>query len=230
MSITVVVSDLIQEVRDLSDQNSSQFVTDAEITRYLDKSYRDMYIRIVQQNSNFFETTQTYTVNGAQDTYPLPTDFYKLCGIDLNTSADISITLSPINRNQRNINKNVFSVAWNNTPWRYRISAENIIFTPVPLTTATFTVWYIPDPTPITSTTQTLVLTPSTIVDYLVIDSAIKCLQKEESDTSNLLTDKQLMIENILQACATQDDSFPLRVTDMTTINGVSMYNPLFRS
>jgi hypothetical protein len=230
MSLTVVVSDLIQQVRDQSDTNNTQFVTDAEITRYLDKSYRDLYIRIVQQNSNYFETQITYTVNGEQDTYPLPADFYKLCGIDLNTSTDISITLSPINRNQRNINKNVFSVAWNNTPWRYRISNENIIFTPVPLTTATFTVWYIPDPPVISSTTQTLVLTPSVIVDYLILDSAMKCMQKQELNTSQLAQDKGIMMEQILMACATQDDSFPLRVTDMTTINGVSMYNPLFRS
>lgn len=227
MAYTVLVSDMVTEVRFNSDMVNTQFVTDNEIISYLDKAYRDMYIRIVEQNSGYFQTKATYSIVPGQDTYPLPADLYKLSGIDLNLDTSNTITIANINFNERNMLKSVYSSICLSRGWRYLISNENVIFSPAPDTSAGFSVWYIPDPVPITPTTTSLTLTPAVVYDYLIVSAAIKCLQKEESDYSDMAQERAIMAEQIMRACASQDDAFPLRVTDMAVINDQFLINPL---
>lgn len=227
MSYTVPISELVTQARFYADMINTQFVTDNEIISYIDRAYRDMYIRIVEQNSGYFRTKVVIPIVGGQDTYALPSDFYKLSGIDLNLDSNNTITISNINFNERNMLKSVYSSICLSRGWRYLISGQNIIFSPAPDVSAGFTCWYIPDPITITSSTVSLVLTPSVIVDYLPICAAIKCLQKEESDYSELMQERNNLAEQIMRATATQDDNFPLKVTDMAVINDQFLINPL---
>ena len=231
MAYTVLISDLISQTRFYADMVNTQFVTDDEITGYIDRAYRDMYIRICEQNSGYFRTSVVIPIVGGQSTYPLPADLYKLSGIDLNLDSSNTITISNINFNERNMLKSVYSSICLSRGWRYLISGENVIFSPPPDVSAGFTCWYIPDPIPIVPVSQggpvSLTLTPSVIVDYLPICAAIKCLQKEESDYSELLNEKAILAEQIMRACASQDDNFPLKVTDMAVINDQFLINPL---
>lgn len=227
MSLSVLISDIVTDARQYADMVNTQFVTDQEIVGYIDKAYRQMYVKIVSQGSNFFNTKLDYAIVPQQDTYPLPVDFYRLTGVDLNIDSQNKITLMNINMNERNMLKNVFATAYVNRGWRYWISAENIIFTPAPDNNASFTIWYIPDPVSIISTNQTLVLNPAVVVDYLGVSAAIRCLQKQESDSSVLIKEQADIITQILDATATQDSAFPLRVTDMTIINDQFLINPV---
>lgn len=227
MAYTALISDLVAQTRFYSDMVNTQFVTDNEIIGYIDRAYRDMYIRICEQNSGYFRTSAVISIVGGQDTYPLPADLYKLSGIDLNLDSNNTITITNINFNERNMLKSVYSSICLSRGWRYLISGENVIFSPAPDVSAGFTCWYIPDPVTITPTTVSLVLTPSVVVDYLPICAAIKCLQKEESDYSELMSEKAILAEQIMRACASQDDNFPLKVTDMAVINDQFLINPL---
>lgn len=227
MAYTVNISDLITQVRDYSDMVNTQFVTDTEILVYLDRAYRDMYIRIVEQNSAFFQIQATFPIVSGQNTYALPANFYKLCGIDLNLDSQNTITISNININERNMLKSVYSSICLSRGWRYLITGQSIVFSPAPDVSAGYTVWYVPDPVPIISTAQTLTLTPSTIVDYMTICATIKCLQKEQTDWTEMGVERDRMAEQIIRACASQDDSFPLHVTDMAVINDQFLINPL---
>lgn len=51
--------------------------------------------------------------------------------------------------------------------------------------------------------------------EYVVIDSAIKCLQKEESDVSMLMAQKQALIKRIENMAANRDAGEPDSVTDV---------------
>ncbi len=232
MAYTVLISDMVAQVRFNSDMVNTQFVTDNEIISYLDKAYRDMYIRIVEQNSGYFQTKVTMAIVPGQDTYALPADLYKLCGIDLNLDTQNTITITNINFNERNMLKSVYSSICLSRGWRYLISGENIIFSPAPDVSAGFNVWYIPDPAPIVPPTSlvpapTVTLTPSVVYDYLIVSAAIKCLQKSESDYSDMANERGIMAEQIMRACASQDDAFPLKVTDMAVINDQFLINPM---
>lgn len=67
---------------------------------------------------------------------------------------------------------------------------------PVPDKAYTITTWYIPQPVDLT-TGGSLVGGLNGWEDYVVVDAAIKCLQKEESDTSALEMRKQRLIDRI---------------------------------
>ena len=49
-----------------------------------------------------------------------------------------------------------------------------------------------------------------------VVDSAIKCLEKEESSTVALERRKERLIQRINGLASAHDDGFPERVTDVT--------------
>ena len=52
--------------------------------------------------------------------------------------------------------------------------------------------------------------------EYAVVDSAIKCLEKEESSTVALERRKERLIGRIEGLASAHDDGFPERVTDVT--------------
>lgn len=55
--------------------------------------------------------------------------------------------------------------------------------------------------------------------EYVTIDAAVKCLQKEESDVSMLLAQKQALIDRIENMAANRDAGEPERVTDIQRMN-----------
>jgi len=228
MALSVLVSDLVTQIRDVADMTATAFVTDAEIVRYLDKSYRSLYMKIVKANKSFFVTSYTINVVSNQDTYALPADFFKAVGVDLliNDDNDNRITLSPFNFNQRNRNKTRFYAFTSYRGFRYYFRGDDIVFTPIPDAANTVELWYIPDPTSITATNQTITVNPAVIEDYLILDAGIKCLQKEESDVTVLAMERDRLQEEILQATAERDDGLPELLTDTTFLDDQYMYFP----
>lgn len=95
--------------------------------------------------------------------------------------------------------------------------APQIRFTPIPVAANAINVWYIP---------HAPVLAAATDVwngfngweEYPIVDSAIKCLEKEESDTSALELRKQRLINRIQSMSQKRDGGFPERVTDVTRV------------
>ena len=51
--------------------------------------------------------------------------------------------------------------------------------------------------------------------EYVVIDAAIKCLQKEESDVQVLLVQKQQQLQRIEQAAGKRDAGESYAITDV---------------
>lgn len=229
MALTVTVSDLITQIRNISDMERTQFVEDAELVRYLDKSYRKLYMLIDDANAGYFETSSSLSLVSGQESYALPADFYKLTGVDLILSTDQVYTLKNINRNERNINKNIYGTAFGYGRAGYLIRNQNIVFVPIPDSSYSVTIRYVPDPTSITTTAQTLILTPSVVVNYLIVDVAIRCVGKEESDVTELVNERALLTEQIMRAVASQDSSFPLYVTDTSSMNGDGFFPWIMR-
>jgi uncharacterized protein YdcH (DUF465 family) len=50
--------------------------------------------------------------------------------------------------------------------------------------------------------------------EYVVVDAAIKCLQKEESDVQMLMVQKQQLKERIENAASNRDQGEPTAITD----------------
>tara|TARA_Y100000310_G_scaffold334645_1_gene414869 strand:- start:45 stop:929 length:885 start_codon:yes stop_codon:yes gene_type:complete len=143
MTDYVALSELRTLCRQRADMENSQFITDTEMLRYINRGYAELYDLIVTSANSedyFLSSSSVQLVSGTQS-YDLPSDFYKMRGVDLNVGSD-SIPLHRYNFSQRN-NGSLYSVA---RRMRYHIQGSTLRINPKPSTNDTITVWYVPSP------------------------------------------------------------------------------------
>ena len=143
MTDIVGLSELRLLSRQRADMENSQFITDAEWRRMLNRSYAELYDLIVTSanSEDYFLKTGTITLVSGTQSYNLPSDFYKSRGIDLNSGSN-TIPLRRYNFSERNTGA-LYSVA---SDMRYHLQANKIIFKPAPSSADTVSVHYVPSP------------------------------------------------------------------------------------
>lgn len=281
MTDLVSLTELRLLTRQRADQENSQFVNDIELTRYLNNSWGELYSLINENfNEDYFTTTSTVSMVSGTDTYDLPSDFYKMRGVDLVVTSTESVPLKRYNWAQRT--RNALTVYARD--YKYRVQKGSIVFSPVPSTTDSVKLYYIPSPkrllskdtTAITRGTSTMWTTGShefvvgdlitgqnflatdynvdqtvtavganTVTtdldssglsdptsygsiesrfdfysgwdEYIIIDSAIKIMIKEEADATALLLQKNQIKERIITESQNRDAGEPEVVTDVVS-------------
>jgi len=281
MTDLVSLTELRLLTRQRADQENSQFVNDTELTRYLNNSWGELYSLINENfNEDYFTTTSTVSMVSGTDTYDLPSDFYKMRGVDLVVTSTESVPLKRYNWAQRT--RNALTVYARD--YKYRVQKGSIVFSPVPSTTDSVKLYYIPSPkrllskdtTAITRGTNTMWTTGShefvvgdlitgqnflatdynvdqtvtaiganTVTtdldssglsdptsygsiesrfdfysgwdEYIIIDSAIKIMIKEEADATALLLQKNQIKERIITESQNRDAGEPEVVTDVVS-------------
>ena len=227
MAFTITVADMIINARQRANMESTNFVTDAEIVNYLDRAWRELYdlITSTAPSNMYFLSSTTINITSNVDTYALPTDFYKLKGIDLPVDPSAPITLMPFNFNERNRGKNSFFNINATRIYRYLLAGNNLKFIPTPSTTVTATLWYVPIPPKLSTIAGVGLVTSIDSIngwdEYITTDAAIQMLAKEESDTSNLRADKAERKELIIASCVNRDEGFPQHVTDISSLAAI---------
>lgn len=215
-----------------ADRVNSNFVTTAEWNVYINQSYFELYDLLVQKYGNEyyvavpyqFQTTgaQLYNLPDGTSTYQninnvtaLP--FYKLLGVDLslNGTTNAFITLKKFEFISRNryvypqITTNLLGVAG----LRYRLLGNQIDFIPPPAAGQFIRIWYIPRMLQLLKDTD-MVDGVSGWTEYIAVDAAIKALMKEESDTTMLMAQKQMLIDRIEAAAENRDAGEPEVISD----------------
>lgn len=218
MATTKTLGQLQTDVRQAADMEGSTFVTDVELTSYINASAYELYDVLIQHYGDdyFVAAPSTITTDGTNDAYALPTDFYKLRGVDLRLSAsnDSWIPLVQFQFAERNVNQfqNIQGY-YGRSNLRYRLRGPNVWFTPMPAGGQTIRLWYVPRWTELALSTDTLDGV-SGWTEYVIVDAAIKCLRKEESDPSLLLAQKAALLKRIEEAASNRDAGAPPRVSD----------------
>jgi hypothetical protein len=217
-------SSLIEQARQRADQVGSQFVSDAEALGYLKLAYQNFYDELVQSNNQYYLSTFDITlVNGQQD-YLLPTDFYKLLGVDLINNVGSPITLRPFQFLERNRYKYAGLTTIAGPVYRYTLLGDKIRFTPIP-GAGQLKLYYTPlAVVPALTTTDVDTLG---FDEFLILFVALKMLAKEESDTTLLAQELAAQRVRVQTMVADQDSSFPKVVVDVDTIND-NLYLPTF--
>lgn len=215
MADVINVSDLIVSARRRANMENTQFVTDAEVITYLDQANRKFYNLLVTEFENWFVSDTTFPTVDGQKEYDLPTDFYKLLGVDLEDASGRAFTLRPFELNERNR----IVHTWIGKPVRYILKGSKIVLVPTPSGAAqTIRLLYVPSPVAITSSAQTIEVFNG-FDEYIALDAAIRMLMKEESDTALLERERAYMEQQIIDLMRGRDAGFPKRVTDLATLN-----------
>ena len=117
----------------------------------------------------------TFNLVPGTSVYNLPTDFYKLKGVDLKIDNAQSIALKRYNFNERNLNNTLIFNGITNL--RYRDENNTIKFTPKPSTTNEITVHYAPHAVKLSADSDTF-NGYNGWEEYIIVNAAIFACKK----------------------------------------------------
>lgn len=210
-----------------ADRVNSNFVTLPEWNTYINQSYFELYDLLTTLFEDYYLAEPiTFTTNGTEQKYALPNGenysgarpFYKLRGVDIGiqNNQNAYVTVNKFNFIDRNkyVYPNSASTMYGVFNLQYRVMGDYIYFIPTPSGNQPMRLWYIPRLVQLLKDTD-IMDGVSGWSEYVVIDAAIKALQKEESDVSVLFAEKQQMIARINGSAANRDAGSPDRVSDV---------------
>lgn len=236
----MTLTQLIAAVRQRADFVNSQFVTDAELTSYINQSYFELYDLLIQKygDNYYVADPAVFATDGASAQYVLPNGtlstftngrtgatgyvapaIYKLLGVDLMLAnqSQSYVTIKPFNFSDRNrYAVPNFQSFYGVTNLRYRLNGDYLWLTPIPAGNQNIQIWYAPRLTQLSAGSDTTDGI-SGWTEYIIVDAAIKCLAKEESDVSVFMAQKQGLIQRIEAAGENRDAANPATVADHQT-------------
>lgn len=212
------------QAQQMADMVNSQFVTDFEWNLYLNQSWKELYDIITTKFSEdyYVACPATYTTDNCTQLYPLPTDFYKLLGaeIQLNTGNPQSwVTMKNFNFIDRNrwSYPNVYTF-YGITNLRYRLVGNQLMIVPQPQSGQTLRLWYNPKPCNLVNDVDILEGV-SGWEEYVIIDACIKAWNKQESDPSVFMQQKAYLLARIDASAANRDAGEASHVSDSKSLN-----------
>jgi len=222
--MSVTLSTIRTRAKQRADMEKSKFVTDAEWNAFINAAYKELYDLLVLKFEDYF-ITENYsnTIASGSDSFALPSNFYKVVGIDVLRSGTAGTTsaswekLERFNFNERNRdsdeavrNRLRFPIV------RYRLLGSNVKIAPASRAEGTYRLWYVPKATELSADGDTLDEVNG-YEEYVILDSAMKAATKEENYelVQTLSAQKQLQTERIEQAAANRDIGDADTITDV---------------
>lgn len=213
MGETVTLAGLRTQARQRSDMVKSKFISDSELTGFINASAKELYDILVKTNADYYTTLSTISVTGS--TYSLPDNFYKLRGLDWSPdSGDSYLRVKRFNFLERERHGNRAERALQ-CPVTYRIVGNSIHFLPEDKAAGSYRLWMIPTLTALSADTDTFDGINGW-EDYVIVDAAIKCLAKEESDTTALERQKARLFERITDMSNDREFDGPDQIANVT--------------
>lgn len=177
--MALTLAQIRTQAQQIADMENSGFVSDSEWLRIINQGYRQVYNLLVNVNEDYFTTTTEFTITSG-NTEPLPSDFYKLRGVDYKLGENRWIRVQIFNHADRNLRTLPSSSDVN---WRYyRIYGGNIHIQPNLQANGTYRLWYVPTLTELAADGDTVV-DLLMFEDYIAYWAARQALVKEESST-----------------------------------------------
>lgn len=201
-----------------ADRVNSDFVTMPEWNRYINQSYFELYDLLVDVYEDYFvQAPLTVTTDGTGN-ITLPDDFYKLLGVDFGAGGTGYITVRKFDFIARNryVYPQITTSALGVFNLRYRLMGNNLMLIPTPQSGQSARIWYIPKLTQLLQDTDILTGV-SGWGEYVIVDAAIRALQKEESDVSVLMAQKMGLIKRIEESSMNRDAGQPDSISDLRT-------------
>lgn len=221
----VTVSEILARCRSMSNTENSLFVTDTEIVGYIDRSYRELYDILTTCYENYAISQYSFFTTNGTDLYDLPTDFYKILGLDLTLDPNRSISLVPFMWRERNrYRSGLFSPIVPGVIYQYHLAGNQIRLIPNPSAQgANLTMWYVPIPKTlvVTVTDSAKQISSVDIINgydqFIELSVVTWILSKMEQDISQWEVKLREIKQNILDSAANRDAGCPERVTDATS-------------
>lgn len=210
MALNVTLAYLKEQVRARADQQNSQFIQDAELTDYINGSASALYDMLVEAAEDYYVTSATFPIIQGTNEYNLPSNFYKVLGVDYLVN-NKPVPMSRFNFRDRHLYNYLDARP---EIVRYGIWGNLLVFKPQAPQIASVVLWYVPAITKLVNDAD-LLDGVNGWEEYIILDAAIKCMVKEESDPSALLAQLQMVKDRIATMSKDRDQGEPQKTTDI---------------
>ncbi len=201
---------------------TSTFVTDAEITVFINHAIAKLHDLLVDEYEDYMTTSIQFNTVAKQEDYDLSTvapTFYKLMGVDVRITSDPQFySLRPFNFNERNRNTDLGWGLIGGPSLRYRLLGSNLHFSPAPDAVYPVRLWYIPVATKLVSGSD-VYSDLNQYNEFVELDAAIMCKDKEESETATLQTLRADAQSRVIKSAANRDAGNPQSISDIYAEN-----------
>ena len=179
--ISVTVADLISGARLRADMQDTGWLTDTNGVDLVRSAWEQLYVAVAstEWGAHRWTTSSTGTTVAGTDSYALPSDVWRIEGVDLRYN-NVWRKLRRRAWHERNDWAGGVSGIDFAAPIVYDIVAGQLVFSPVPASAIDYKVWYTPDPTTITDTSTTLSLEPAWR-QWIELHVGAASLRREES-------------------------------------------------
>lgn len=221
----VTLSDLVLQARRKADLENSNFIRPDEAQQMVNASCAELHGLLCNQYEDQFTIAYPFTVAAASDGYALPSDFYRLRGVDFSTGGQW-VPLRRFNfvdRDRYDLPSR--SVLYDcDGGLRYRLVGSQLLLTPSANGAGgSYRLWYIPR-------YQDLVNDMDPMSDnylmnywheYVTTDAAMKMALKEESSdlVEKLFIQKGALQKRIEEEATNRDAGEPEHVADLASGN-----------
>lgn len=142
-SEVMTLAQLRVATRERADMIGSEFVSESELSDYINQSLFALYDLLVTTYGEDYFVDDVQVTADEKGVTDLPANFYKLRGVDILIDGVRAITLQPFNFAERNrASINLSGPLY--TQIRYRLRANKLWLTPPPTTSQALRIWYVP--------------------------------------------------------------------------------------
>jgi len=237
MATTMTLAELRNAARERADMKNQSgdytnaFITDSALNSFINQSYFELYdILVGAYGENYFVASPYYiNTDGVNQFFNLPADCYKVLGVDVQVSSPVANNAWWTLKEFPFAERNKFAVPntqlyFGITNLRYRIQGDQLWLVPLPQINQTIRIFYVPTMTTLSADSDQ-VQGVSGWTEYIIVDAAIKMLQKEESDVSVLMAQKQALLQRIQAMAQNRDAGMPGTVADAQSSNSFYPYS-----
>lgn len=203
------VANLITEIRTATDQSNSTFLTDAELTTWINAAYKEGWDLFVEAAEDYGINSVTFTISSGNTYAIVATDFYKIRGLDYSLGSGNYDTVMPVAWSERN----------RNGSRSYKLMGSTLYILPTDLATGTYTLWYVTKPADLTSG-DSIVDYNGVVQKYIVEDVSARIRAKAEEDPSPHVQAKAAIIDRLRRLAAGRDQGAPRSVIDIRGVAG----------
>lgn len=198
--------------RERADEVNSLFVSDAELTRYINSSAQELYDLLIEANVDYATTLLPFTVSGASTSYGLPADFYRLRGLDVSLNG----SWVPVPHYDQMERGNYQSLALQRifSKVYYHLFNKTLEFLPQSEAPGSYQLRYIPLMTVMSADVDTFD-GYNGYEEYIIVDAAIKMKDKGESDVKVLMGQKEELKKRLQAMIPVRDYANADRVSDV---------------
>lgn len=208
------------QLRNLSrmraDMVNSDFVDDDEVTQYINASLAELHDVIVNTFDDYVSKSTTFTLTSS-NVYTLPSDLLKVRMVSIQDGTRyVPLRALPLAERWRYTGSTAYSRGYDR---RYVLMGPSLTVYPAERAGGTYELVYVQQYVPISSDLE-VPFSGTGVPDqywteYAIVDTAIKLLQKEESDVSVLMAQKAALKKRITDAAAMRDSGEPSRILDI---------------